>query len=116
MILESIRKFPGESLRKSLLIGMTVFVEINRMIQHSSAQVVNGACPYKVASLLSIKSFVGAEAVGDVGLQIVVSDCVYALEIQKDAAAFRKVAPVVPARNVKLAVLKHTPHYSTEQR
>jgi hypothetical protein len=68
-----------------------------------------------MTSLLPVKAFIGAEAVGYVGLQILVSDCVYALKIEKDAAAFRKVAPVVPAWDVKLAILKHTSHYSTEQ-
>jgi hypothetical protein len=114
MILESISKLSGESFGKALLIGLAVLVKIYGVIQHRSAEMVYRPRPYKMASLLPVKPFIGAEAVGDVGLQIIVSDCVYALEIEKYAAAFREVAPVVPARDVKLAVLEHAPHNSTE--
>ena len=114
MVLESIGKFFGESLGKALLIGLTVFAEVYRVVQHGSAEMVNRPRPNEMASLLPVKPFVGAEAVGDVRLQVVITDCVYALEIEKDAAAFRKIAPVVPARDIKLAVLEYTPHYPTE--
>lgn len=114
MILESIGELLGEGLGKALLVGLAVLVEIHRVIQHGAAKMVDCPRPDEMASLLPVKSFIGAEAVGDVGLQILVSNCVYALEIEKDTTAFRKLAPVVPARYIKLAILEHAPHYSTE--
>lgn len=114
MILKSIGEFLGKGLGKALLIGLTVLVEIYGVIQHGSTEVVYRPRPYEMTSLLPVKSFICAEAVRDVGLQVLVSNCVYAFEIEKDAATFRKLAPVVPARYIKLAILEHAPHYSTE--
>ena len=114
MVLESVGKLFGEGLGKPLLIGLAVLVEIYWVVQHGAAEMVDRPRPYEMASLLPVKSFIGAEAIGDVGLQVVVPNCVYAFKIEQDAATFRKLAPVVPARDVKLAVLEHAPHYSTE--
>ena len=114
MILESIGKLSGESLGKAVLIGLTVLVKVYGMIQHGSAEMIDRPRPHEMASLLPVKAFVGAEAVRDVGLQVIIPYSVDALEIEKNAAAFRKVAPVVPARDLKLAVLKYISHYSTE--
>ena len=114
MILESVGKFPGESFRKALLIRLPLLVKIHGVIQHGTAEMVDCPRPDEVTGLLPVEPFIGAKSVADVRLQIVIPDCMYALEIEEDAAAFRKVAPMVPARDIKLAVLKHTPHYSSE--
>lgn len=114
MILESTGKLSGKSFGKALLIRLSLLVEIHWVIQHGAAKMVDCPRPDKMTSLLPVKPFISAEAVGNVGLQVVVSDCVYAFKIEEYATAFCKVAPVVPARDIKLAVLKHTPHYSTE--
>jgi len=114
MILEAIGELLGEGPGKTLLIGLTVLVEIHGVIQHGSAEMVYRPRPYEMTSLLPVKSFICAEAIGDVGLQVLVSNRVYALEIEKDTTAFRELASVVPARYVKLAVLEYTPYYSTE--
>ena len=108
MILESLGKLLGESFGKTLLIGLALFVEIHGVIQHGAAKMVNRPRPYEMASLLPVKPFIGVEAAADMRLQVVIPSCVHALEIEKNAATFRKVAPVVPVRDVKLAVLGHT--------
>ena len=114
MILESIGKLSGESLGKALLIRLPLLVEIHRVIQHGAAKMVDCPRPDEMTSLLPVEPFIGAELVADVRLQIVIPNCVYALEIEEDATASRKVAPMVPARDIELAFLEHTPHYSTE--
>jgi len=114
MILESIGKLSGESLGKALLIRLPLLVEVHGMIQHGAAKMVNCPRPDEMTSLLPVEPFIGAESVADVRLQIVIPNCMYALEVEEDAATFRKVAPMVPARDIKLAVLKHTSHYSAE--
>ena len=88
MILESMSKLSGESLGKALLIRLPLLVEIHGVIQHGAAKMIDGPRPDEMTSLLPVEPFIGAESVADVRLQIVIPNCVYALEIEEDATNF----------------------------
>jgi hypothetical protein len=96
MILISAEGFTSECWRKPQNKGVSISVQRERMIEQDSAKVIDAARPYKVASSLPIIAFVGAELLGDISVQLVLSSSMHRLETHQKATDLGKIAVVVP--------------------